>query len=272
MSKTIARAIEVRVGGRLKSTDPRNAFENRLKAPRQILDCIEATSLSPATKLEARRLFIVCICAAFETFWRDTIRSIVKKVGISESLKRALAKQPFSLADLSDVFGRELTIAELVACSYTFQHPDAVRQAISDALGIDAFAELRKARFAIVEIPRKNRRVGKPLLRSEVTGEYALRQIKPIIRCFAIRHETVHHVGHNHRVSRRDVALLEGAISNFNMFLSIFLENRIGQVRRSNKALQQAAASRKSLRSRISDVLIPASNLSGSRSASASNM
>ena len=239
MFKIVDRALEVRLGGKRKSKDPSQAYRHRLRAPRQILDFIESSRLPSRTRLETRRLFLVCVCAAFESFWRDAIRIMVKSIGISEALKRSLAKQSFSLAELGDVFGRKLTIPELVACSYTFQHPDVVNKALSDVLSIDAFAEFKKAKFEIVEVPRKNRKPGKPLSRTNVTGEFALKGLNLIERCFSIRHETVHHVGHKHQPSARDVNLMENAVWTFNEFFWMFASNRGRDVRRqSNNRLQ----------------------------------
>ena len=245
MSKIVDRAWEVRLGGSRKSKDPSQAYLHRLKAPRQILDLIESRRLPSRVRLEARRLFLVCVCAAFESFWRDAIRMVVKSLGVSEAMRRSLAKQSFSLAELGDVFGRKLTIPELVACSYTFQNPDAVNRALSDSLSIDAFAEFKKATFELVEVPRKNRKPGKPLARTKVTGEFALRRLRLIERCFSIRHETVHHVGHVYQPSVRAVMLMENAVWTFNEFLWMFASNRVRDSRRrSNSRLQPTQKAR----------------------------
>ena len=241
MSKIIDRALELRVTGKRRSPDPSRAYQNRLEAPRQVLETIETSSLPARVKLEARRLFVVCICAAFESFWRDVVRSMVAELGVSVTLRRNLRKQTFSLGDLGDILGRELTLAELVSCSYTFQHPEIVNRSMSDILSIDVFCEFKQSHFALVEVPRKNRKPETPLARVELTGEFALKRIPLIERCFTIRHETVHHVGHVYRPTYRNVLEMENAVWIFNEFLSMFVGGRVDKAARkqSNSSLQR---------------------------------
>lgn len=247
MSVLVDRVLQIRMAGQRRSPSASRAYQNRLKNPRRVLETIESSSLPTGPKLETRRLFIVSVCAAFESFWRDIVRSTVAEIGVSDALRKSLRRQSFSLGDLTDVLGEELTLAELVSCSYTFQSPEVVNRALSEALSIDVFGEFRKARFALVEVPRENCKSNSPPARSEVRGEFALKKIPLIERGFKIRHETVHHVGHVHRPTYANVLEIENAVWIFNEFLGMFVGARIlksgkGQ---SNKALQRMAKRRR---------------------------
>lgn len=232
-TKLVDRALEWRLAGRRRSLAPSRAYQLRLKAPRAILRHAEAAYLPERQLFEARRQYLVCACAAFESYWRDMVREIVDSLGASEALLRSLQRHNFSFADLKYILGRRLQISELVACSYTFQHPDAVNRALSDCLSIDAFKEFSESRYRIIEVPRKNRRSLRPLAQTEVSGEeMALRRIPEIEQCFRIRHEAVHHTGHRHRLSVRDVYRLENALWIFNDLLGMFIDLKVRSQKR----------------------------------------
>jgi hypothetical protein len=234
--RIVDRALEWRIAGNSRSTDRSRAYQLRLAAPRTILKHIEATDLNPREKLEARRQFLVCACAAFESYWRDTIRWIIDSLGASESLTRALNKQSFTFADLQDVLGHRLKLSELAACSYTFQHPEAVNRALSDCLSLDVFAEFAKTKFLIKEVPRKNRSSRHKLREQVVSGDVmGLRRIPEIERCFRIRHEVVHHTGMRYRPSLNEVYHLESSLWIFNDLVGMFVAERVRDLRRQHK-------------------------------------
>lgn len=221
--KTVEKALEQRKAAVLKSKNPDRAFQNRIKGPKRLLELAENSSEPPRVKLEARRLYIVALCSAFEIYWRDLIRQVVDGYSLTPPSGRTFGKPSISLSDLTQVIGKKLTMGELISCSYTFLSVSTVNKAISDLFGIDAFSEFNKFKFVLQEVPRKNRKSNKPLLREVITGNIALKEIGFIEECFAIRHETVHHTGIRCRPSRMSLFKYDHAIWLFNAFFGLFV-------------------------------------------------
>jgi len=225
--KAIDKALAVRRNWPFKSPDPRIAYRNRTRRAWSILNLVEKHG-SPSVRYEARRLFIVATCAAFESFWRDIIRDTIDQGGISLRSAPQLGKVMFSVADVSEVLGQRLTLGELVAVAYTFQSPEAVDQALSDVLGIKAFSEFANWEVVFREVPRKNRsRKRGPLLKASFKGSVPLKSIFDIHRAFAVRHDTVHDTGARHWLSGIETNRLAHSVWEFNEFLSLFVERRL---------------------------------------------
>lgn len=225
--KPVEKALAVRRNWPFRSRDPRIAYRHRTRRARAVLDLVEKHGPRPV-QYEARRLFIVAVCAAFEAFWRDVVRDVIDEGGITLKSAPQLGKVMFSVVDLKEILGRKLTLGELVAASYTFQSPDVVDQALSDVLGIKAFAEFAKWELFVREVRRKNRsRRRGPLLKTSFKGAIWLRTIPDITHAFTVRHDTVHDAGTRHWLSVRETMRLEHAVWQFNEFLSLFVERRV---------------------------------------------
>jgi hypothetical protein len=223
--RTIEKALEVRKNLGLKSREPSKAFVNRLKHARVLVELTEK-SASKGLILEARRLYIVTLAAAFESFWRDLIKSIVNKKGLTLEKDPHLSRLTFSLADVQQIIGHRVTIGELIAVAYTFQSPETVNQAVSEIFKIDAFSEFKRKEFLVHEISRKNRaKKHGPARKTVITGESALRKIPQIKRCFEIRHNTVHDIGSRYRISQTELLEIENAVWYFNSLFGMFVED-----------------------------------------------
>jgi len=182
--KPIDKAIAVRRNWPFRSPDPMRAFERRVKLAGRVLGLVEKHG-DNKTRLEGRRLFIVAVAAAFETFWRDLVRDAVDKGGITLKNAPHLGRIQFALGDMQEVFGRKLTLGELVSTAYTFQSLDTVDQALSDVLGIKAFSEFSRSRFEIREVKRKNRSTKHgALVRQILKGADFLKHGPAVEACF----------------------------------------------------------------------------------------
>jgi hypothetical protein len=225
--KALEKALAVRRNWPFRSPDPRIAYRNRIRRAHGVLTLIEKHG-SSQVRYEARRLFIVAVCAAFEAFWRDIVRDAIDEGGISLKSAPQLGKVTFSVSDLSEVLGQRLTLGELVSAAYTFQSPEAVDQALSEVLGIKAFAEFAKWELKVREVPRKNRsRKRGPLLKATFKGDVWLKAIPNIHRAFAVRHDTVHDTGARHWLTTIQTHRLQHAVWEFNEFFSLFIERRL---------------------------------------------
>jgi hypothetical protein len=225
--KPLQKAILIRESAYLKSQSPHIAYRNRLKGPEQILYIIESSNVKNSIKLEARRQYIVALCAAFETYWRDFFKLMVDLYKIPVEKGSQLNKIVFTFADMREIVGRKLTLGELVTTAYVFQSLDAVNQAASEILGIDAFRTFAESKIRVSEVPRKNRskKHGK-LLQQDVPGKTVFKNISNIEKAFKMRHETVHHTGTRYRPSQRDVLKFDGEMFNFKFYFSSFVDSR----------------------------------------------
>ena len=229
--RPIEKALLLRKSAHLRSKEPMRQFLNRLREPRRLLELIESRPLPTSTKLEARRQFLICVCAAFETYWREFVRVNVDRHRIPKSAIEHLKRISFTLADVHSIVGRELTVGELISCSFSFQGTDAVNSAFSEILQVKLFSEFSEACFQIREIPRKNRAKKEPLARSDLLGKDVLKgTCAAIDRCFTIRHDSVHSSGTIHRVAERETWRLENAAWQFNVFLGMHLEGRFAKL------------------------------------------
>jgi hypothetical protein len=224
--KPIDKALAVRRNWPFRSPDPALAYRRRVALAQKVLDLAEKQG-PRQVRYEARRLFVVAACAAFEAFWRDVVRDLVDHGGRTLHNSPNLAKLQFSIADVKEILGRRLTLGELVASAYAFQSPEAVEHALSDVLGIKVFGEFANAAFRILEVPRKNRSTKRgPLAEFSVKGSVYLRLLPTIRTAFSIRHDTVHDAGTRHWPSLRATLRLENAMWQFNSFMGAFLESR----------------------------------------------
>jgi hypothetical protein len=222
--KPLDKAIAVRRNWPFRSADPSIAYRHRIKRARAILDLVEKHGRRPV-QYEARRLYIVAVCAAFEAFWRDVIRNIIDEGGVTLTSAPQLGKVMFSVQDVKEILGRKLTLGELVAASYTFQSPVVVDQALSDVLGTKAFSTFAATEFQVKEIPRRNRsKKHGPLLETSFKASLFLKRLPEIVHAFAVRHDTVHDAGARHWPSAATTDRLENAVWSFNEFLTLFVK------------------------------------------------
>jgi hypothetical protein len=229
--KPIEKALLLRKSARLRSKEPMRLFINRLREPERILELVERQHVSAATRLEARRQFLVSVCAAFESYWRAFVRVNVDAHRVPASALEHLKKLSFTLVDIHNVVGRRLTIGELVSCSFAFQGPDAVNNSLSEILQTKVFTEFAKARFAIREVPQARPPKKRKLLRSELAGEQVLKSTRDDLeRCFEIRHDTVHSTGALHKVTEMDARTIANSAWQFNAFLGMHIEQRFAEL------------------------------------------
>ena len=223
--KPLDKVLAVRRNAKLKSLVPMRTFHARLKQPRVILDLVEKKGTS-AARFEARRLYLVALCAAFELFWRDLLSRSVTRSRHSVQRNAQLGRVNFNIGDVQQIIERKIKIGELMACAYSFQGPDPVNQAVSEIFGVQAFTKFRSTKYELREVPRKNRskKLGPPST-SYITGEFALKKTHLISKCFAIRHDTVHDIGVRHRISRSRCFEMDQAIWVFNMLFGMFVQS-----------------------------------------------
>ena len=225
--KPLEKALLLRKSARLRSKEPMRLFLNRLREPGRLLKLIEGQPLSAATKREARRQYLVCVCAAFETYWREFVRVNVDRHRIPASALEHLKRVSFTLADVHKVVGRKVSLGELVSCSFSFQCAEAVNVAVSEILQVKVFSEFAEARFSLREVRPKKSSRKRPPFKSEIAGRDILKSTCGAIdRCFAIRHDTVHSTGIVHRVAEREAVLVANAAWQFNTFVGTHVERR----------------------------------------------
>lgn len=223
--KTLDKVLLLRQYGRLRSKEPMRQYRNRLYAPERILALAERHATGEPTKREARRQYVVCVCAAFETYWREFVRVTIDRHRMPPTTFAHLKRMSFTLADVHCILGRKVTVGELMSCSFVFQGTQAVNAALSEILQLDLFGEFAKARFAITEVPDKTHDKRKPMAKAELFGRDILRSTCPDIeRCFTVRHDTVHGSGALHRLPVDTPRLLANSVWQFNLFLGMHLE------------------------------------------------
>ncbi len=222
--KLILRALELREAAPLRERRPAQLFTKRLEHPRRILALVESHAESDETKYEARRLYVVSLATAFEVYWREFFRFSLDRYRPSDSQVSHFTKVSLTLADVATVLGRKLTFGELVSCAFSFRGAEALNAAASSMLQIDAFTAFRSESFSIEVVRRKTDRgrVPKPTV---YPGVQILRSAMPqLVKCYEIRNEVVHNLGNKHRLIPRDLFEIEGQMSTFNIFFSLFLE------------------------------------------------
>lgn len=243
--KPIEKALLLRKSARLRSREPGRLFANRLREPRRVLRLVESSSLRQSSKHEARRQYLVAVCAAFESFWREFVRVNIDRHRVSTAVLARLKNFTFSIADVHNVVGRKLTLGELISCSFSFQGIEAVNAALSQILQINLLSAFSTARFTVVEVQRKDRPKKTPPFRIPLPGHEVLkRTCGDINKCYTIRHDTVHNTGSAHRVSAQEALQLENAAWLFCTLVGGHLEGKFDELwgrrpAKSNKRLQQ---------------------------------
>lgn len=226
--KPVDKALVLRKSARLKAREPMRLFRRRLREPERVLDAIEHSSLRESSKQEARRQYLVAVCAGFESFWREFIRINVDAHRVPNSTLGALRGISFTIGDIKTVLGRKLSLGELVSCSYSFQGPDAVNASLSEILQCKVFSEFSTARFIIREVSRRRLPKRRPLVMSEIGGTDVLKStLKYIKKAYEVRHDSVHNTGTIHRVGDREVRTIANAAWQFCTFLGMHLEGKV---------------------------------------------
>lgn len=200
-------------------------YRNRLYAPQRILALAERHATGEPTKREARRQYIVCVCAAFETYWREFVRVNVDRHRMPDATFAHLKRMSFNLSDVHSILRRKVTMGELLSCSFSFQGSEAVNAVLTEILKLDVFTEFAKAQFEFQAVPDKDHKKGEPLNRVVFTGRNILKETLPDIdRCFTVRHDTVHGSGALHRLPIHTPEHLANSVWQFNYFLGSHLE------------------------------------------------
>ena len=206
-------------------------FLRRLREPERILNLIERSEVRESSKQEARRQYLVAVCAAFESFWREFVRVNIDRHRVPRASLSALKNVSFTIGDVQSILGRRLTLGELISCSYSFQGTEAVNAALSEILRFKVFSEFAGARFAVREVPRKNRPKSRALVKTEILGRDVLKSTLPAMqKAYAIRHDTVHNTGAAHRVAEREARTVANAAWQLNTFLGMRLESKFDQL------------------------------------------
>ena len=187
-----------------------------MRRARELCDFVEKSKLPGGVKCEARRLYLVVLCAAFEIFWRDFLKLCIDEFRPNEEQLSHLTKQSFTIAEMAEIASKRVSFGELISYGYRFQSTEAVNRAFSEVFSFDAFGGLGRATFGLFEPMSRKRKPVREMFRRPMHGSSILKLCPKIDACFKIRHETVHNLGTIHRVSRRQVLDFEGAISTFN--------------------------------------------------------
>jgi hypothetical protein len=217
--KPTAKITELRRFKRLVSRDPLTGFHRRIWWPRELLALSEQHADSLAVKYEARRMYIVSLCAAFEIFWRDFMKVCVDEARLSHQDLQHMSKPVIGISDVALMIDQKANIGELVSCSYTFQGCDVIDRAFSEIFRFRPYQLIEKTKLKMLE-PQSGTKI-------ELTGEDILNERNIIDRCFQVRHETVHNVGSGFRPSLASIAEGERAMIAFNSLCSHLIGNEI---------------------------------------------
>ena len=201
-------------------------FNRRMHTPSRLLKLIEESIINESAKKEFRRLYVVCLCAAFESHWREyykhTINSIDQKLLNFENHPMEM----FSHSDMSNIIGKNISLGELLSCSYVFNGPMSVNKAFSDLLQKDLFKEFRETKFRMSEVPSKDNNK-RPLANAVFEGRSVLKHIKTIEKCFIVRHETVHNTGVRYNLTKYELLKISSSMFTFNSVFTLFIDNKL---------------------------------------------
>lgn len=223
--KSVDKAVALRKSLPLKAKEPFWAFQGHLRRPRTILATVEKKDVPSAVLFEARRWYIVALCAAYEVHWRQFIRRTLDANPLKRTDLRNLRKHKFSFEDLHSILGNQLTVGELVAAAYVFQGTDVLNQVARDVFDLDLFGGFAKKKFRItVEISEYPKTPPKSRTSTVLTGKKVLGRRPLIDGAFAIRHETVHDTGTRFRPNLKKVTDIESSMLMFNLSLSTYWE------------------------------------------------
>lgn len=222
--RTITRALDYRKSLPQTAREPFRAFLSRLDHPISVLHMVEASRVPSAIAFEARRQFIICLCAAFELFWRTFFRTAVNTRSAAEIDLTKVRNRTFRFDEVSTILHTRLTLGELLTFSFGFQGPNAVSDFAKDVFRLDLAGILGNAKLTatIEAVERADQQTeGRCVV---VAGDAILRERPLIERCFAIRNEAAHASGARYRPSAQSVESYYDAMCRFNMYASVALD------------------------------------------------
>lgn len=224
--KLIERVLELRQAARLRERRPARLFETRLRRPRQVLSLVEKHADSEELRHEARRQYIVTLATAFEVYWREFFSFSLDQYRAPHASVSHLTKVSVTLADVGAIIGRKLTLGELISCAYSFQGVEALNAAASAVIEMDAFALFRKSNFRIDVVRKKGDEKPHPKPITQTGVDVLTSALPQVKRCFTIRNEVVHNIGRRVQPSLKELFEIEGCMSTFNVFFSLFLQGQ----------------------------------------------
>ncbi len=218
--KPVDKALELRKSLPLRAKKPSDAFNRKINRSRKVLQAVENQSIRDRTTLfEARRLHVVSMCAAYEAFWRDYLKSLIDSYKMPTKNSQNLQRIKFSFPELTKIIGNELTLGELITCSFSFQSTEIIQTFCREVFDIDFFGIFAKAEFTLELRKSKKTVVFKGI---EIFKERSL-----IDECFTIRHETVHDSGVRFKISESKMAKFFSATREFCFIGSVILSREI---------------------------------------------
>jgi len=224
----IEKALKLRKSLPLKSKDPFWAFHSRLQRSAVVMRIVEQHSKSNTALYEARRQYVVALCAAFEIYWRDFIKVTLDRYHPREGQLKNLRTYKFSFWELQQILGHRLTLGELVSAAFTFQGTAVVNTVAHDIFNFDLFGILAAKRFKItVDFLEPRNSASEQTLSHTIEGTQVLKSRIFIERCFTIRHETVHDTGVRFRPSKTTVGRMAAAMNLFNLIASLVFEQEV---------------------------------------------
>lgn len=226
--RAIDKVHELRKSIHIRSSAPRRAYMNRIRRPKKILKIIEEKNPATSILYEARRAYVVSLACAFEIFWRELVKSSIDDANIDQTKLQGLESIKMSMRELAGVFRHNMTLGELISCSFSFQGVEQVNKAISVLLGIDAFSEYRTYKFQFYTVDSETKDF--VALVPTCFGPEALKRSKFINQCFEIRHDSVHNTGTRFRVKPDLIHRMEDALWLFNLTFGIFAEKKFTEL------------------------------------------
>lgn len=218
--KPIDKALELRKSLPLRAKKPSEAFNRKITRSGKVLKVIEdQPSRDRSTLFEARRLHVVSMCAAYEAFWRDYLKSLIDSHNIPTKNSQNLKNIRFSFPELSKIIGNELTLGELITCSFSFQSTDIVQAFCKDVFDIDFYRIFAESEFTL-ELRKSKRTV-------LFEGIEIFKERNLIDECFMIRHETVHDSGVGFKISEAKMSDFFKTMRDFCFVGSLILSREI---------------------------------------------
>lgn len=183
LSKTIRMVIEQRKG---RKGDEGPAAVHWLPGIVEVLRVVgEAKKIEEEARPEVYRAMCVRVIAILEYGIRESIRhpiDLAAKYGkLPRSVTVKLSAQKLTIADVHDVFSRDITLGELATANASLREPNVAIAYASSLLGVKFGAEIAK--------------YGTP--GETLSGQEALAAIEHIEKCIQIRHEAAHGIATN---------------------------------------------------------------------------
>lgn len=168
---------------------------------------------------EARKQFIISYVTSFETYFKDSLFTLLKIYGNVRIIEEIKIK--FDLSELEKILDKKISIEDIIASYFNFQELDQINKVFSRIFGVSFFDELKNREFSIIAD-----------LETFKIHKNFYKELKSFID---LRHEFVHDVNFKKNITQAQLDRYVSILAFFILGVDIYINEQIDEYKKKQK-------------------------------------